>query len=194
MKVIYYIAIVILVVVSALFYKWQFSDDEEVVIIEKTTESLDGTLEATNEAEYTLETRVIWVHVDGEVARAGVYQLPEGARVYEAIELAGGLLEDGTDDGINLARVLRDGEKIFVPSTIAWEASESERLGNTGPISLSNANKESLLLLNGIGESKAQAIISYRQEHGPFENIEEIKNVQGIGDALFEGIKDDIVP
>lgn len=137
----------------------------------------------------------IIVHISGAVPRPGVYALPEGARVQDAISAAGGFLADADRTGINLARVLEDGEQIdilfaegasiVIPTPGVEVITSSSEL-----ININTASQEELESLPGIGETTAQKIIEYREENGPFARIEDIIDVDGIGSGTFERIKD----
>ncbi len=129
----------------------------------------------------------IIVHIAGDVKRPGVYRLPIGARVYEAIDRAGGSLPDADMDSLNLAKVLKDGEKVFIPKR-SLNNTHLKRVENY--IDINNMDKEALTKLPGIGERLAERIVRYRETHGPFKNVDELKNVPGIGDKKLEQIKD----
>ena len=160
---------------------------------------------------------LVYIHVCGLVSTPGVYGLPAGSRVYEAIEAAGGFSEAAVPDYLNLAQVLEDGMKIQVPDREQAEEWKARGLtqsgisagavsagvqtpGRTGTgeggakamVNLNTASKEDLMTLRGIGASRADDIIHYRQEFGGFKSIEDIMNVSGIKDAAFEKIKDSI--
>ncbi len=136
----------------------------------------------------------IFVQVSGAVAKPGVYELTSGSRVYAAIEAAGGLLDSADDTNINQAAVIIDGEKIIIyteeeAEEIAYrEACEKNQQNDDGLININTASAADLKTLPGIGEAKANQIVSYRQENGAFKSIEDIKNVSGIGDGIFEQI------
>lgn len=145
-----------------------------------------------------------YVHVCGEVAKPGVYKLPSGSRIYEAIDAAGGFSADGIKDYLNLAGEVQDGMKIQVPDKAQaelWQAKGVDILGgmdsgdqenNKPKVNINTASKEELMSLRGIGESKAEDIIRYREKFGGFKAAEDIMNVSGIKDAAFEKIKDSI--
>ena len=160
---------------------------------------------------------LVYIHVCGLVCTPGVYGLPAGSRVYEAIEAAGGFSEAAVPDYLNLAQVLEDGMKIQVPDRDQAEEWKARGLtqsgismgggtagvqtsGRTGSgeggskarVNLNTASREELMTLRGIGASRADDIIHYRQEFGGFKSIEDIMNVSGIKDAAFEKIKDSI--
>ena len=127
-----------------------------------------------------------------------VYQLPEGARICDVIEKAGGFTEDASVDYLNQAQTVNDGEMIYVPTeeeayVRSDEYLQGERGGasaDDGKININTATKEQLTSISGIGDGRAESIIKYRSEHGKFATIEDIKNVSGIGDSIFENIKD----
>jgi competence protein ComEA len=131
------------------------------------------------------ESAPVTVHVSGGVVQPGVYELPRGSRVQDALDAAGGPVDEADLDRINLARVLQDGQQIYVP-LIGEDSVESTRF----PININVATAEQLSLLPGIGEVTAQAIVDYREAQGPFDRIEDIQDVAGIGPSTFETIKE----
>lgn len=145
--------------------------------------------------ESIIET--ITVDIDGAVVNPGIYELNFGSRVNDVILKAGGLLVDAETKYINRARILDDGEKIYIRTIdenyddeIIGEETNSKK--SNGKININVASKEELMTLNGIGDSYAQRIIDYR-ENKKFSSIEEIKNISGIGEKTFEKIKDYIM-
>lgn len=142
----------------------------------------------------------IWiVDVKGEVEAPGVYSLPQRSRVKDALEVAGGPTEDAHLDNINLAAMLADGMAVVIPSVhdstkgvggwsgmanSAWNSSSS-----SGKININTATLDELMQLPGVGESKASAILQYRQQHGSFRSLEELGEVKGIGPKLIEQLK-----
>ncbi len=141
----------------------------------------------------------IWVDVRGAVNQPGVYALPVGSRVQDALARAGNVLVNADTRALNLARRVNDGEQIYVPmlgeATPVPPTASSGKSAPTATRALSklNINTASLAELDtlpGIGPAIAQRIIDYRTQNGDFKTIEEIKKVRGIGDALFNQIKD----
>ena len=126
----------------------------------------------------------IWVYVCGEVASPGVYELQEGDRITHAIEAAGGLTEAAGQVYLNQAAHLTEGS----PSDMADAGMEKD----TGIINLNTATKAELLSLSGIGESRAEAIIAYRETNGGFRKIEDLKKVDGIKEGIFQKIREQI--
>lgn len=133
--------------------------------------------------------RQICVHVCGQVCRPGVVMLPEGSRAWEAVEAAGGLSDEASQEAVNLAAVLRDGEKLYIPAmgeTAAKGAGEADG----GLVNLNTADAGRLQTLPGIGESRAADILSYREKNGVFRSVEEIMRVPGIKESTYEKIRD----
>lgn len=159
----------------------------------------------------------IFVDVCGAVVNPGVYELEDGARIFQAVDAAGGYLPEAAMNYLNRARSLGDGQQIYVPTETEVEenlefalAKVPEALSegkNTGEleqnessggqnedsrINLNTADAGQLSTLSGIGQSKAEAIVAYREEHGGFTSIEELMNVEGIKEGTFSKIKDKI--
>lgn len=145
----------------------------------------------------------IAVHVIGAVPRPGLYEFVEGARVQDAIDVAGGLLSSADVSSINLAALLEDGQQLNIPyqdgaqpiqsfssDELVLPTEESSNAENTELININTATVEELDSLPGIGPTTAQRIIDYRNENGPFDTIEDIQNVSGIGPSTFDDIKD----
>lgn len=165
------------------------------------------------------QPEMIYVDVCGAVANPGVFQLAAGSRVFQAIEAAGGYLPEAVLTCVNRAGVLTDGQQLYILTQEEMErqgldpaemsgASDGQMNGSAGTgqntgiaaqaqqdnrININTADETQLTTLTGIGATRAQAIIAYRQENGPFAAIEEIMNVQGIKEGTFAKIKDKIV-
>lgn len=158
------------------------------------------------EQEILTEPTSIWVDVSGAVAKPGVYELPENARVFEAIEAAGGFLEQADEQWLNQATTLTDGEKIQVYTKEETEAFKAQGMTSEeaparqesaapkeeakGKVNLNTATLEGLQEIPGIGEVRAQAILEYRQQAGGFKSVEEIQEVPGIKGKTYEKIAD----
>ena len=171
------------------------------------TEVAQGTPTETPAEDSNLP-RIIYVYVCGAVVNPGVYALPEGSRMYEAVELAGGCLADADEAYHNFARAISDGERIYILSkeesaglslkerVEGEETVQNEQgtgaLQENAMVNLNTATVEQLTTLPGIGESRAESIIAYRKKVGGFLDINEIMNISGIGEAMFEKIKDRI--
>lgn len=175
---------------------------------------------AFEEAAREEERSSICVHVSGEVASPGICYLEEGARVADAIDAVGGMLPSAAADALNLARPLEDGEQIIViskeeqaraleaagaaeaappsaPSPSAGNgsspnASAGAAITSSGKVNINAATSAELQTLSGIGQSKAEKIIAYRESSGPFKSVDDLTKVSGIGDKTLEAIRDAI--
>jgi competence protein ComEA len=136
------------------------------------------------------------VHVAGAVAKPGVYRLPAGARVADAVERAGGPTARADADAINLAARLADGQQVVVAGRATATAAASGGAGGVdeGPISLGSADQADLETIDGIGPVTAQDIIAYRDEHGGVASIDELDEIPGIGPATIESLSDRLQP
>jgi competence protein ComEA len=142
--------------------------------------------------------RELYVDVAGAVLHPGLYRVPAGARVAVAVDRAGGLSRRGDPAGVNLAAPLQDGQQVVVPARGATPAAgagsatsgatsgASGTSGSSGPISLSQATESQLEQIDGIGPALAGRIIQYREAHGGFHSLDELREVSGIGDKRFE--------
>ncbi|MBQ8139141.1 MAG: helix-hairpin-helix domain-containing protein [Lachnospiraceae bacterium] len=128
----------------------------------------------------------IYVHVCGAVKTAGVYKLSVGSRAADALEAAGGFTEEADEDKINLAAFISDGQQLYFPY-IGDAVNISEDLG--GLVDINTAGSDLLCTIPGIGKSKAEAIIEYRNNNGRFKKPEDIMKVSGIGQGVYEKIK-----
>jgi competence protein ComEA len=181
-----------LVVLGGVFFFLRRPQPEPITILppEPTATSLP-----------TPTPRLLCVYVSGAVARPDVYELPPDSIVKDAIEAAGGPTGEADLNRINLARRVQDEEQIYVPQkgeesppvSPPSGPSLSSPSGQKGDkVNINTATAEELDTLPGVGPSIAQRIIDYRTTHGPFQSIEDIKKVKGIGDATFEELKDKI--
>lgn len=145
----------------------------------------------------------VYVYVTGAVTNPGVYSLDEGLRVCDAVEAAGGLTEDADASTVNLARVLSDGEHIALPTKAEVETALAQgSAGGAGGaggaavasslVNINTADASALETLSGVGSATAQAIISDREQNGPFSTIEDLMRVDGIGEKKFAKLKDSI--
>lgn len=146
----------------------------------------------------------ICVFVCGAVVREGVYYLPEGSRVIDAVNAAGGYSEDADRIYVNQAEFVYDAQRVEIPTieeareyremekSLRENSAENESGGSDGKININTAGRSELMEIPGIGESKADRILSYREAHGRFTSPEEIMNVSGIGEAVYENMKDHI--
>lgn len=143
------------------------------------------------------------VQVAGEVARPGVYRVPPGSRVQDAVAQAGGLTRKADQAGVNLVARVQDGQQVIVPRRGAGGVAASAAAaggtalaggGPTAPVSLSSATAAQLDTLDGIGPALAQRIIDYRQAHGGFSSVDQLRQVSGIGDKRLAAIRKSVTP
>jgi competence protein ComEA len=140
---------------------------------------------------------VLVVHVVGEVRRPGLYRLRDGARIADAVRLAGGARHDANLAGVNLAAPLVDGIQILVPSRIdsgGAQVDSGAGAGVGGMVSLSSATLEELDELPGVGPVTAQKIVDYRTENGPFASVDDLDAVPGIGPTRIEQLRELVTP
>lgn len=177
------VAAVALVIVAAFFVFLTKADDiEENVQVENEIAIEEETVSALQ----------IYVDIGGAVKNPQVVELPEGSRVEDAIEAAGGLTDKADLTDINRAAFLEDGEKVYIPEVYDEDEVGDSQVRGDGKININTADFEELQELNGVGPATAEKIIGYREENGRFSSIEDIKNVSGIGEKTFEKFKDDI--
>lgn len=208
------------VLVCGVLWLWMHygGQRKEQIVLEKQEESEtvrkvetvpDRTEEKTEPVDVTEEPKALYIHVCGAVVTEGLYVLPAGSRLADGIAAAGGFSETADTAYHNLAACLSDGQKIYVPTLEETEAlpvsergeavgtgepgPETLSSGQEGKVNLNTAGKDELMTLPGIGEAKAERILQYREKVGKFQRIEEIRNVSGIGEAIFERIKETII-
>lgn len=207
-----YLAFVIFLIVSAYFYKrsatLQKSRDDSREISDSVQGKEEGKGEQVVPSTLPVEHSegnslskdekgsedTIYVYICGNIQNPDVYALSKNSRLVTLIDMAGGFTQDADRNILNLAKVLEDGERIYVPSieeahTYEWKADTETK---SGKIDLNRATKEELMELRGIGASRAEDIIAYRESCGGFQKIEDIMQVSGIKQSVFEKIKDSI--
>lgn len=137
----------------------------------------------------SVTTATLMVDVAGGVVHPGVYSLPLNARVFEAIKAAGGLAPGADASEVNQARILRDGEQIYIYPKAAVMQKNGKSVKRNGPIMINRASAKEFESLDGIGPVLAERIVSYRKTNGPFSAIEDLLKVQGIGQNTFAKFK-----
>ena len=213
-KIILVAVICIILIIGGIWYFAQSNLTKEDVFFENDFEDTNKNVSNIDMKlnEITEEKVKIVVDISGQVVLPGVITLDEGSRLIDAINLAGGATKDANLSKVNLAYILSDAQKIYIPSVNDKEDTEyiSEESGNgvvtsestkkssskskseNLMININTANEEELQKLPGIGSSIASKIITYRKENGKFNTIEDIKNVSGIGESKFNNIKNNI--
>jgi competence protein ComEA len=134
-------------------------------------------------------TTAIYVHILGEVANPGLYELRDGDRAVDAVAAAGGFTEVADAGGVNLARFVSDGEQIVVPA-VGENPASAPGVASDGRINLNTADAAALDTLPGVGPSTAAKILAWREQNGRFESIEDLLDVGGIGEAKLEALRD----
>lgn len=209
-KIIISIILIALMIILITIYIINTNAQEEIdlnsIIFENNAQ--EENVEITN--EICEEENKIAVHITGEVKKEGIIYLEKGSRVADAIKKAGGETKEADLSKINLAYILQDGEKIYVPNKndditeyitkengnnlITEGNNTSNNLkGENEKVNINTATLNELDSLPGIGPTTAQKIIDYREENGNFKTIEDLQNVKGIGDVKFKEIKDKII-
>ena len=189
---------------TGIFYSCSERPDTEVMVMTSPTAVPSVTEEASPVPTLAAVSNKVYVHICGQVAKPEVYELPSGARVYDVVKKAGGFTKKASTESVNLARVVVDGEQIFIPTeeevkqgnynkSDEHESSRSNsnsRAKENQTVNINMADLKELMTLPGIGEAKASAIMAYRDEHGPFRSTEELMNITGIKNGLYTKIKD----
>lgn len=175
---------------------------EEIVYLDSVVTESEMTEAVT--PDVVDEPAFCCVYVCGAVRKPGVYRLAVDARVCDAIEAAGGFEQEAAQESVNLAGHIRDEQQIWIPTAEEAEAGASpsyedvqpertaEGISSDGRVNLNTATKSELMSVPGIGEAKAESIIAYRTEHGSFSDIQDIMQITGIKEGIFEKIKDSI--
>jgi competence protein ComEA len=208
------IAGILLIAITFIIYTGRQSVEDMFLLEPLENESIAQELPAEPEPEpLPEEEKFMVIDVSGEVMNPSICKLPDGARVYEAVEAAGGLTEYADTRNTNLAAPLDDGMKLYIPNK-KDVAEEQKRMGESPGsryingnvalqassalstknrlININTADSNELQKLTGVGPSTADKIITYRNEFGKFKNIEELMNVSGIGEKTFAKLKNAI--
>lgn len=194
----------VVLIISVVIYFLDKAEEEEY--IEINNEIAEVAVVEDAQEEIGEEYEEIILHIVGAVKNPGIVKIKEGSRIVDVIEAAGGITEEADTSKINLAYVVEDGQKIFIPSITDEITEETEYVtsesgdniiidnneGENVMVNINKATQTELETLAGIGPAMALRIIEHREENGNFEKIEDIKNVKGIGDAKFENIKNNI--
>ena len=206
---------IIFVLVLIYVYQNLYEEDSEIIltneenVLDVETNEIEGSNEEISSPNNSEAEETVVVHVIGEVNNPGVVTLPEGSRIIDAINEAGGKTEEADLSKINLAYIVEDGTQIYIPrinenlnqvnlisdgagvGVVITDSNVEENEVNA-KVNINTASKEKLETLPGVGETTAQKIIDYREANGKFKTIEDIKNVSGIGDSKYESLKDKI--
>lgn len=190
---------------------------EEVIRTTEATDENEGNhAEALLQENVTprmdepVEVPMLMVHICGAVEKAGVYELTEGSRVMDAVLAAGGFSEEADEEYVNLATLLKDGDKVRIPTknevtemsdgentqydsgVMSMQSPINTQSAEIDKVNINTAGEQELCTLPGIGKTRAESILTYRSEHGAFKKIEDIMQVSGIKESSFQKIKDRI--
>jgi len=183
-----FLLIVIIIGIGIILYK-NFNNEDNLALNSPSNFSENNIAEK-------IEVPSVIIHISGAVKNPGVYQLKSTDRVVDAVKIAGGITERANPDAINLAALLKDGQKIIIPYkisnqvTVESDKNISKNIEEVYSININTADDNTLQSLPGIGPVLSKRIIDYRNQNGLFEVIDDIKDVSGIGEKKFEGIKD----
>ncbi|PFJ16774.1 competence protein ComE [Bacillus cereus] len=139
------------------------------------------------------QKKIIIIDVKGAVSKEGVYEMKEGDRVKDAVQKAGGFLPEVDMKKVNLAQIVQDQMILYIPRKNEPEQGVATFSKEEGKIQINTASKEQIEKITGIGSRKAESILKYREEHGPFQKIEDLLEIDGIGAKSLEKIKDQII-
>lgn len=185
---------VVLILLAALVLR--IHDENKADITIETADAAEETEYSGESEESSVQPQVILVDIGGAVEEPGVYEVAKDTRLFEVIEMAGGLSEDADPDHVNRASFVEDGQKIIIPVkgseyTDDGTAAAFSPEADSGLININTASADELKTLSGIGDVTAEKIIEYRSSTA-FKSKEDIMSVDGIGSKTYEKIKDDI--
>lgn len=168
---------------------------------EKSVETVEDKVPEKEQQKEEASSSNIAVYICGQIQQEGVYELPKESRICDLIDMAGGFTNEAMETYLNQAKILVDGEKIYVPTVeevetgvVTGSGVAEQSMGDTssGMVNINTATRDQLMTITGIGEAKADSIIQYREEHGGFQKPEDIQNITGIKAGVYEKIKNEI--
>ncbi|MFD0768073.1 helix-hairpin-helix domain-containing protein [Bacillus sp. CGMCC 1.60114] len=180
--------------IVGILFVWQTKNwQEQPAVNVEASSKTEERKEKINVTDSKLQSKAIMVDMKGAVQREGVYELQSGARVKDAIEKAGGFLAEADVTKVNLAQLVQDQMVVYVPKKGEQVTTVNGSSLQEGKIQINTATKEQLEKISGIGPRKAENIMKYREQHGPFQKVEDLLEVDGIGEKSLEKIKDEII-
>lgn len=201
-------AVILTIAVAAFLFSLYGEDSKSVVIPYEKPESSNNLEVKPDDKSKKEQSKYIYVDISGQVKAPGVYKLKEGSRLFEAIDMAGGIVDGATLDNLNRAETLSDGQKVVVyteeeleslnveDSLDDYENNLDDEQDNSnksdGKININKAGLIDLQKIVGVGPAMANKIISYREENGKFNDIEELKNIKGIGEKTYENLREQV--
>ncbi|WP_430476695.1 helix-hairpin-helix domain-containing protein [Bacillus cereus] len=183
-------------VIGALFFLvfWKTSQSAEQLPITMDVQAKNVEKKSKPKIPDTKEQKkIIIIDMKGAIVKEGVYEMKEGDRVKDAVEKAGGFLPEADMKKVNLAQIVQDQMILYVPNKNEQVQEDAAFPKKEGKIQINAASKEQLEKITGIGSRKAESILKYREEHGPFQKIEDLLEIDGIGAKSLEKIKDQII-
>ena len=200
-NIVYIIIIVLFLIIGYQYYENKNYEKSEFLDI-NTAELSSNKIKSKNSNEVLIgkeeeENKEIIIHISGAVKNPGILKMDSSKRIVDAVELAGGATNDADLDRVNLAAKLHDEEKVYIPkfgeensnNLVPTTSSVNSNHNGTEKININSADSSELQKIPGIGEKTAQKIIDYRSNN-PFSSIEDIKNIDCIGDKKFESMKE----
>lgn len=192
----------VLLIIIGVLYQINKTKEESIELNYKNI-VIENEAEEANILETSeIEKEYIKIHITGQVKNSGIIELEKGERISDAIEKAGGTTELADLDNVNLAYVLEDGQKLYIPNKeekneqYIWTENGENIIEETkissvnSVININKADKQQLQNIPGVGPSMAERIVNYREENGKFKSVEELKNISGIGEKKFESMKE----
>ncbi len=193
-KIVYKVTVVVLILTFSIAFlgcsKKSYLEQDNAE--SETTKEAKSSGESKDNNESKTVDGTCFVQVAGAVNKPGVYSLSSDARICHAIDMAGGLRADADDSSLNQAEKITDGLKIVVKTQDETNALVAEQGNDSGKVNINTADEKTLMTLPGVGESKAKAIIKYRESKGTFSKPEDLKNITGIKDGVYNKIADSI--
>lgn len=184
--------VAIIVTVLFLFF-WKTNQHTERSVIATDVQAKDVEKKSKPKILDAKEQKKILIDMKGAVVKEGVYEMKEGDRFKDAVEKAGGFLPEADIKKVNLAQIVQDQMILYVPNKNEQVQDVATSPKGEGKVQINAASKEQLEKITGIGSRKAESILKYREEHGPFQKIEDLLEIDGIGVKSLEKIKDQII-
>lgn len=189
-----WLGLVVIIGTLIFLFFWKTNQQTEPSLITTEVQAKDVEKKSKPKVLDTKEQKkIIIIDVKGAVVREGVYEMKEGDRAKDAVEKAGGFLLEADVKKVNLAQIVQDQMILYVPNKNEQVQEVATFSKGEAKIQINAASKEQLEKITGIGSRKAESILKYREEHGPFQKIEDLLEIDGIGAKSLEKIKDQII-
>ena len=189
-----WLGLVVIIGTLIFLFFWKTNQQTEQSLITTEVQAKDVEKKSKPKVLDTKEQKkIIIIDVKGAVVKEGVYEMKEGDRAKDAVEKAGGFLLEADVKKVNLAQIVQDQMILYVPNKNEQVQEVAAFSKGEAKIQINAASKEQLEKITGIGSRKAESILKYREEHGPFQKIEDLLEIDGIGAKSLEKIKDQII-